>query len=103
MKARDVFENMLEISIGHKDNLQVLRPIAGDDFIKNFCQQLTALLNGIQPGRPEEQWGLIILNQSKSLLKDALVDFFTIRMVFGSILIFEMLVVGRIKGRIRRI
>ncbi len=69
----DVSENHLVITIGHKNNLQVLIPVFGNDLIENVGQQPASFLNRIQPRRPEKDRCLIILQQSQFFLQKQLV------------------------------
>ena len=54
MKIDNILEVPLKFSIGDKDNLQILLPVAGNNAVENFSQELTAFLDGIQPRRPEK-------------------------------------------------
>jgi len=49
VKINNVPENHLIITIGHKNNLQILIPVTREHCIKNMRQQLASLLDWVKP------------------------------------------------------
>jgi len=68
VKSDNIFEMTLKIPVCRKYDLQILIPVFGDNFVKNFCQQLTAFLNRIQSRGPEKQRRILIFEKPKRFL-----------------------------------
>ena len=49
VEINDVSDNHLIVTIGDKNDLEILIPITGHNSIKNIRQQLASLLNRIKP------------------------------------------------------
>ena len=101
MELNDVSEHRLVLSVCHKHHLQVLIPIFGYDIIQNGRKQLTSFLDRIEAGRPKEDRCLIVPYQAQPLLEGNLVLPLGSGVVFGSVWLEQMWIIGGIKGRIR--
>ena len=76
MVVDNVFKYILIITVGHKNHLQMLIPVGGENAIEDIRQQLTALLDRVQSRGPEKDRGEIILDQPEFFLQKAFVFLF---------------------------
>ena len=103
MESHNFFEVTLKLTIGNKNDFQVLLPVTGYDMVEDICEQLATLLNRIETGGPEEERGPVILNEAQGFLEKELVFLFSLHMVLWAILVCEIRISGRVKGGVRGI
>jgi hypothetical protein len=94
---------LFELSIGHKDNLQILIPVIGNHVVKDLGHQLASLLSRIKTRGSKEKQGLGIHNQSQLFLKKQFVVLFGFILAFCAEFSKQSLVGNWIKRGIRRI
>ena len=97
VKVYNVSEMHLGLTVGHKDDFQVLVPKSGDNMIKDGRQQLTPFLNRIETRRPEKERRSVILNKTQKFLEKTLVFQLSMNMIFRAVYTGQIFVCGRIK------
>src|SRR5690606_4837265 len=90
----DVVEMFLVAAAGHDGDLEMM---AADQVGEDVREQLAALLNGVEPGRPEEQRHIRVTHQPQTLLQLQFVAPLSFSVIPRTVVMREIRVVHRIE------